>query len=186
MAVTTTAAPPYVTIWQTTTAIVASRALQVAAELGAADKSGGRRIPVQTLAEACGVNAGALERVLRLLASIGIFVRREGGYAHTDASRVLRTDAPGSMRAFARMMNLRFVNQAFTQLEHSVQTGEPAARIVDPRGIWGHLRDHPDEARIFGEAMLAKAAADIPAVLEADDFPRFGPSADVGAGRRPL
>ena len=182
MAVTATAAPPHVTIWQTATAIVASRALQVAAELGVADQIGERPVPVQTLAEACRADAGALERVLRLLASLGIFVRHEGGYAHSDASRVLRTDAPGSMRAFARLMNLRFVNQAFTRLDHSVQTGEPAARIVDPRGIWGHLRDHPDEAQIFGEAMLAKAAADIPAVLEAYDFRRFGTIADIGGG----
>ena len=182
MPVNATAAPPYVTIWQTTTAIVASRALQVAAELGVADQIGERPVPVQTLAEACGADAGALERVLRLLASFGIFVRHEGGYAHSDASRFLRTDAPGSMRGFARMMNLRFVNEAFTHLEHSVQTGERAANIVDPRGFFAHLADHPDQARIFGEAMLAKAAADIPAVLEAYDFRRFGTIADIGGG----
>ena len=182
MAVTATATPPHVTIWQTTTAIVASRALQVAAELGVADQIGERPVPVQTLAEACGADVGALERVLRLLASVGIFVRHEGGYAHSDASRVLRTDAPGSLRAFARLMNLRFVNQAFTHLEHSVRTGEPAANIVDPRGLFAHLADHPDEARIVGEAMLAKAAADIPAVLEAYDFRRFRTIADIGGG----
>lgn len=177
-----TAAPPHVTIWQTTTAIVASRALQVAAELGVADQIGERPVPVQTLAEACGANAGALERVLRLLASFGIFVRHKDGYAHSDASQVLRTDAPGSMRAFARMMNLRFINLAFAHLQHSVETGEPAAKIVDPRGFLAHLTDHSDELRVFGEAMLAKAAADIAPVLEAYDFRRFGTIADIGGG----
>lgn len=182
MAVTATAAPPHVTIWQTATAIVASRALQVAAEIGVADHIGERPVLVQTLAEACGADAGALERVLRLLASLGIFVRNEGGYAHSDASRVLRTDAPGSMRAFARLMNLRFVNQAFTHLDHSVRTGEPAANIVDSRGIWAYLKDHPIEGRILGEAMLAKSAADIPGVLQAYDFGRFRTIADIGGG----
>lgn len=177
-----TTATAQVTIWQTTNAIVAARALHVVAELGVADHIGEDVTAVDVVAAASGAEAGPLDRVLRLLASIGIFERRSGGYAHTDASRLLRSDAPGSMRGFARMMNLPIVNEAFTHLEHAVRTGEPAVKLVEPRGFWAYFGEHPEQARIFGEAMQAKAAADIASVLGAYDFRRFETVADIGGG----
>jgi hypothetical protein len=182
MAVSQTAVPPHVAIWQTTNAIVASRALHVVAELGVADYIDEGPVPVQALAAACGADATALDRILRLLASNGIFERTPEGYAHSDASRVLRSDAPGSMGAFARMMNLRFVNEMFTELEQSVRSGDPAVKLVEPRGFWAYLGDHPELARVFGEAMQSKSAADIAAVLGAYDFSRFATVADIGGG----
>ncbi|MBJ7594165.1 MAG: hypothetical protein JF886_04755 [Candidatus Dormibacteraeota bacterium] len=182
MAITQSAAPPQVTIWETTNAIVASRALHVVAELGVADHVGQQSTPVATIAVGCGVDPRSLDRVLRLLSSIGIFARRRGGYAHTDASLLLRSDAPGSMRAFARMMNLRLMNETFTELMHSVRSGEPAVNLVEPRGFWAYLTDHPDQARVFGEAMEARAAAYIAEVLAAYDFRRFTTIADIGGG----
>ncbi len=182
MVITQSAAPPQVTIWETTNAIVASRALHVVAELGVADHVGEQTVPVATIAAGCGVDPRSLDRVLRLLSSIGIFARRPDGYAHTDASQLLRSDAPGSMRAFARMMNLRLINETFAELMHSVRSGEPAVNVVEPRGFWAYLTDHPDQARLFGEAMEARAAAYIAEVLAAYDFRRFNTIADIGGG----
>lgn len=173
---------PHVAVWQTTNAIVASRALHVVAELGVADHIGDHPVPVDELAAACGADARSLDRILRLLASTGIFARSSPGYAHTDSSRVLRSDVPGSMRAFARMMNLRFVNEMFTELETSVRTGEPAVTLVEPRGFWAYFADHRELAPVFGEAMAAKAAADIAAVLAVRDFSQFRTVADIGGG----
>lgn len=176
-------ADPQATIWETTNAIVGSRALHVVAELGVADQVGDQVRPVSGIAAACGVDPASLDRVLRLLASIGIFARRPDGYAHNDASLLLRSDAPGSMRAFARMMNLRLMNETFMELIHSVRSGEPAVNLVEPKGMWSYLEDHPDEARLFGEAMEARAAAFIAGVLGAYDFARFTTIADIGGGR---
>ena len=41
-------------------------------------------------------------RALRLISAYGIFEPRNDGYAHTPASRLLRTDHPQSMRSFVR------------------------------------------------------------------------------------
>lgn len=177
-----TAIPPHVTIWQTTNAVVASRSLHVVADLRVADHLGDSPVPVETLAAECGANALALDRVLRLLASLGIFERTAEGYAHTDASRVLRSDHPASMGAFARMMNLRFINEMFTEFESAVRTGEPAVKRIEPRGFWAYFADHPELAPVFGEAMQSKAAADIAAVLGAVDFSQYGTIADIGGG----
>lgn len=174
---------PHETVWTLTNASVVSRSLHVVAELGVADHIGGETVNVKALATACGADPDALDRVLRLLATHGIFAPGGGGYAHTDASRLLRSDHPMSMRAFARMMGLPGFVAMFDRLEHSVRTGKPAADLIDPNGLWAYLQRHPDEAKVFGQAMTAKAAADIAAVLGAYDFGPFGVIADIGGGR---
>lgn len=124
-----------------------------------------------------------LDRVLRLLVAHGIFERREEGYQHSETSRLLRSDQPMSMRAFARMFGLPLVWGSLGRLDHSVRTVAPAVELVEPKGFWAYLQAHPDEARIFDEAMAAKAGADISAVLGAYDFGSFQTIADVGGGR---
>ena len=88
-----------------------------------------------------------------------------------------------SMRAFSRMMGLPIFDASFAELRHSLQTGAPALERVDTGGLWSYLNGHPDEAVIFGQAMAAKAGADIAAVLGAYDFSRFDVIADIGGGR---
>ena len=86
------------------------------------------------------------------------------------------------MRAFARMMGLPTLRATLDHLEHSVVTGSPAMGFMEDGGLWPYLERHPHEARIFGQAMTAKAAADIAAVLGAYDFARFDTIADIGGG----
>ena len=88
-----------------------------------------------------------------------------------------------SMGAFPRTMGLPVFATTFAQLEYSIRTGSPAVETVDSRGLWAYYQDHPEEAQIFGQAMTAKAAADIAAILEAYDFSRFATIADIGGGR---
>lgn len=87
------------------------------------------------------------------------------------------------MRAFAQMMALPLFTATFGHLQHSLRTGSPALEQVAPEGLWPYLQAHPSEAEIFGQAMTAKAGADIAAVLGAYDFHRFGTIADIGGGR---
>ena len=174
---------PHEVIWTLTNAVVVSRCLHVVAELGVADDMGNTLVSAAELASRCGADADALDRVLRLLAAHGVFEREDAGFRHTPASQLLRSDHPLSMRAFARMMGLPVFSTTFGNLEHSLRTGSPALETVEPRGLWAYNQDHPDEALIFGQAMTAKAAADIAAILDAYDFSRFRTIADIGGGR---
>ena len=88
-----------------------------------------------------------------------------------------------SMRALSRMMGMPVFATTFNALEHSVRTGAPAIELVAANGLWAYLQEHPDEAEVFGQAMTAKAAADITAILAAFDFSRFRTIADIGGGR---
>ncbi len=180
---TATRQQPHEIIWTLTNAVVASRCLHVVAELGVADDLDDTPLSAEELAAGRAADAGALDRALRLLAAHGVFERAGSGFRHTPASQLLRSDHPMSMRAFARMMGLPVVWTTFGHLDHSIRTGSPAVEKVEPEGFWPYLQDHPDEAQIFGQAMTAKAAADIAAILDAYDFSRFATIADIGGGR---
>lgn len=174
---------PHETIWHLATATVASRALHVIAQLGVADHIDDSPASAKELAVRCEVDAESLDRVLMLIAAHGVFRREGDGYAHTGASRLLRSDHPMSMRAFPRMMGMPSFNASFARLDHSIRTGAPAFELVDPDGLFAHLQRDSDEAAIFNASMTAKAVADIAAVLGAYDFSRFSTIADVGGGR---
>ena len=113
----------------------------------------------------------------------GVFALQGEAYSHTDASRLLRTDHPMSMSGFARMMGLPVFWETFTHLDHSVRTGAPAIDLIDSGGLWAYLQVHPVDYGVFGEAMMAKAQADIAAIQAGYDFSAFTTIADIGGGR---
>jgi hypothetical protein len=180
---TLAAAPPHEALWGLANSIVASRSLHVVAELGVADHIDEQPVPADELARRCGTEANALDRVLRLCAAHGIFARESAGWAHTAASRLLRTDHLLSMRAFARLNGLPVVVGALGALDHAVRTGAPAVEVLHPAGFFDYLQSHPGEAAVFQQAMAAKAGHDIAAILGAYDFRPFGVIADIGGGR---
>ena len=180
---TQTQQPPHAVLWTLANAGIAARCLHIAAELGVADHIDAEPVPAAALAERCDADADALERTLHLLAAHGVFEAADGGFRHTPTSELLRSDHPMSMRAFPRMMGLPLFTQTFAQLEHSVATGAPAAARIAPGGLWEYLEQNPREAQVFGEAMTAKAVADIAAILDAYDFGVFRTIADVAGGR---
>ncbi len=175
-------APPQKIVQDLAVAYWASRCLHVVAELGVADALGDEPLPAEALARAVGVNAQPLLRVLRSLSNHGVFVHDGERFAHNDASRLLRSNAPGSMRSLARMMGLKVHWDAYRELEVSLRTNQPAISAVADGGLFGYLGAHPEEGRLFHEAMAGKSFAQIGPVLEAYDFRNFGTIGDIGGG----
>ena len=100
--------PADIQLMQLTTACWVSRCVHVVAELGVADALGDQPQSTEAIAKATGTDPQALYRVLRLLASVGIFEWKHGTWHHTDASRFLRLPVFWS---------------AFEDLEHSLRHG---------------------------------------------------------------
>lgn len=174
---------PVERLQQLTGGYLAARCMHVVAELAVADALGDDAMDVSTLAGAVGCNADALERILRPLSALGIFRSDNGSIAHTEISRLLRSDHPASFRPYVRMMGLPVLWRAAEGLEHSARTGEACLPQTLPEGIWAHFERNPDQARIFDAAMAAKASVHIPAVIRAYDFSRLRVLADIGGGR---
>ena len=153
------------------------RALHVVADLGIADALDQEPRSAADLAKEVGADADALDRVLRLLASHGVFDRRHGKYVHNELSRALRSDHPQSMRAYVRLVGLPVFWKSWGALEQVVRSGKPA--VSD---IFAYFREHPRETEIFDAGMKSKAQSAISPVIAAYDFSIFGTIGDIGGG----
>lgn len=167
-------------VWNLINAHAVARCIQLVAEFGVADVLGDAPATAADLAAGTGLDADALDRMLRLLVAHGVFAVDAQGYRHTPASQLLRSAHPRSLRAFARMIGLPAVWHGFTALRHAATTGRPEQ---DWPALLAHFDAHPDEAQLFNQAMVAKSMATIPAVVDAYDFTGFRRIADVGGGR---
>jgi O-methyltransferase domain len=159
-----------------------SRCLHVVAELGIADLLGDEAQTAEALACPQGVNPHALHRVLRALANHGVFVHDGERFAHNAASRLLKSNEPKSMRSLARVMGLKMHWDAYRELDVALRTGRPAISTVVEGGLFDYMRTHPEDGRLFHEAMAAKSFRQIRAILEAYDFRDFGTIGDIGGG----
>ena len=172
---------------QIATGFWASRALYIAAKLGIADRLAGGPESAEGLASACGVHAGSLRRVLRALASLGVFAEdAQGRFIQTPLSLGLRSDAAGSLREFVVMLGEPESWLAWGDVMHSVRTGQSAFEHVFGATLFDHLAAHPDAARTFDAAMVERGAAENEAVLAAWEFPQAGRVVDVGGGQGSL
>src|SRR5262249_43816568 len=92
--------PPAVRLNQLATGLWIFEALYVAAKLSVADHLKEGPVRVDQLATAVGAHAGALYRLMRALASVGVFREVEPRrFGLTPMGACLQTDVPDSVRA---------------------------------------------------------------------------------------
>jgi hypothetical protein len=130
-----------------------SQALYAAAALGVADQLVVGPAPVKALAERAGAHAPSLHRLLRTLASVGVFTEPQPGvFALTPLGQTLTSSQPGSMRDLAIMwMETHYA--PFAELIHAVRTGRPAAEHLYGEPFFAWLSHHPEQASRFTGAM---------------------------------
>lgn len=169
-------------LMQLATGYMASAALHVCAAHGIADLLAKGPKPVAELARAAELNEDALYRVLRALASAGVFEERAPRvFANTMTSDLLRRDA-GPLRAMVEWMGDPAHMKAYAHFPHSVATGETLCEPAWGMNCWDYLGKDARFAKIFDDAMTGFSAVVIPAVLEAYDFSGIGTLVDVAGG----
>jgi len=162
----------------------AARALYVAAELGVADLLASGPRHSDELAAACGADASALYRVLRALAGMGVVSEQEPRrFRLTPLGEYLRTDTPGSLRAFARMMGSDWHWRTFEGILSSVRTGKPAMEGMMGQPLYEFLAKNPAQEELFDRAMTGFSSVEHDAIRQAWDFGTTGTVVDVGGGR---
>ena len=120
-----------------------SQALYAAAALGIADQLVAGPVPAEVLAERAGAHAPSLYRLLRTLASVGVFTEPEPGvFALTPLGQTLTSGQPGSMRDVVIMFMETYA--PFADLLHTIRTGQPAAEHLRPAVL--HLAVAPPRA----------------------------------------
>jgi O-methyltransferase domain/Dimerisation domain len=155
----------------------------VAAKLGIADLLQDGPQSSGDLAQSTGTNPRALYRLLRALASVGVFAEGgDGRFALTPMSECLRADTPGSMRAWVLFTGEPYAFQPWGELLDSVRTGQTAFDRVHGMGIFEYYARHPEQGKIFDAAMTGSAGPEIAAVIADYDFSGIGTLVDLGGG----
>jgi hypothetical protein len=155
--------------------------LSAVAELGLADELVDGPLPVEDLAHRTGTHAESLYRVLRALASKGVFTevsRRKFGL--TPLAETLRSDAERSMRDVFRLQGKPFMRDAYGAIEHTIRTGEPAFEHVNGATLFEYLAGRPDMTALFSRAMGNGARQVQRAAVAAYDFSGIKRLVDVG------
>jgi hypothetical protein len=159
-----------------------SQAVYVAAKLGIADLLADGAQNAEQLAVSTDTHAESLYRLLRALASVGIFEEDHNHcFALTPLADQLRSDLEGSQRSLVLMMGEEHY-RTWSDLLYSVQTGEVAFDKSYGMPIFEYLSQHPDKGQIFDEAMTGIHGHETEQVLEAYDFAGIQTLADIGGG----
>jgi hypothetical protein len=107
------------------------------ARLGVADHMNATPMPVDEIARKTGAHAPSLYRVMRMLASMGVFREEEGKrFALTPAGELLKSDAAGTMRYFAMMFGDEWTTRAYEHFMDCLLTGKDGVQYYCrcPRG----------------------------------------------------
>jgi hypothetical protein len=177
------ALPPDAYLIQLAFSPLLAQALGVAAKLGVADLLAEKPLTVTELATRTNTHEGALYRVLRSLASVGIFAESDPKvFTLTPTAELLRTDVPNSVRAGVIFMAEDWHWQVWNNLMYSVQTGKPAWGHVHGAEVFDYFTTHPTEAEIFNGAMTGMTTGAAPAIVQSYDFSECKTLVDIAGG----
>jgi hypothetical protein len=160
-----------------------SEAISVAAKLGVADLLVKGAKTADQLAQTRGVKSRPLYRLLRALASVGVFAEDNAGrFTLTPLAEPLRSDAPDSLRALAIFFGADWHWRVWSELSYSVETGQPGFERIYDKAYFDYLAENPEPARVFNDAMTSFSGSVSAAVIDAYDFTEITKLVDVGGG----
>ncbi len=174
---------PQEILWRMTSGCLLSQAIHVATKLDIPGLLKDGPKSSAELAQATETHAPSLYRLLRALASAGIFVEDvQSRFALTSLGELLRRDVPGSMAAAGLLFGSTLQWPALGELLYSIQTGKPAFDHHFGMTLWEYYMSHPEEHELFQYAMSSFSAAETHAILQAYDFSAFQTVIDVAGG----
>ena len=165
--------------------LIVSITLREIAHLGIADLLSDGPKSVSALAQEVGVQADVLQLFLRLLSSKDIFVETQVGiFDHTERSRCLQADIPGSIRNFAELLRSEWQRMSRTPeaLTYTLRTGQPALEHILGESLWSYLTRHPSEYNTFSKTLTEISLAQNERMAPACDLTGLHALVDIGGG----
>src|SRR5260370_25969556 len=175
--------PPSAQMLQMITAQWVSQSVGTAARLGIADQIAGQPRSAEEVARAVGASADAVHRLMRRLASIGVFRQQGDRFELTPLGETLRSSVEGSVRDFAISETDQGHWQPWGRMYDAVKTGRPVAREALGMEEWEWYGQNPKDAVAFSSAMgnLARmVASELPQLI---DTSRIQKVADTDAAQ---
>ena len=175
-----------------------SQAIYIAAKFRIADYLKNGPKSVEELAEQSKTHPNSLYRLLRMLASVGIFTEtnkeeeKEGSnkrkFEITPKAALLQSEAKESIRNFALMLGLGSYNKAIDDLSYSIETGENSFKHANGLDMFEYFQQNQNrkEAQIFNSAMAALTSSHVSSISSMYDFSQFNTVIDIGGGQGTL
>jgi hypothetical protein len=155
-----------------------TRLIYLTAALKLADLLADGPRTAEELAPLTATHAPSLYRVMRTLASLGLFTEDQAQrFSLRPLGEALKTGTPGHASA---LLAGELTVRSLDHLLYSVQTGKPGFEKAFGLPLFDWLAGHPAEASLFNGAMLTQHRVEHPAVASAYDFSNFKSIADVG------
>lgn len=144
-------------------------------------------LTAQEVASTIGVDAGALYRLLRALASLGIFSETTGGrFKMTPAATLLQRNTPKSLRSTAMIYGDEVLWRAYGQMTYAIKTGRPAFQHVHGQPFYDYLGEHPRSADLFNDAMTGFSDIESSTIVAVCEVSQIRTVVDVGGGQGAL
>jgi hypothetical protein len=174
---------PSETLLQMVTGHYVARGIYVAAKLKLADHIAQGVAASGELARATKTDATSLYRLLRALASIGIFEEQaDKRFALAPMAELLRSNVPRSLNAFAIMVGEEHHWNGWEGLRYSVETGKSSFEHRYGEQFFPWLTKRPEYAVNFDEAMTNYSAIESEHLTTACNFSGIRTLLDVAGG----
>lgn len=154
--------------------------ISVAAELGIADlvKEGPRSI--DDLADQTKTHPESLYRVMRMLASQGIFKEINGRRFETTSLAVPLQDDQIRYLVLIHLNRNQF--RVFGELMESVRSGATISKEHTGKALFDHIGNDERKNEWFNKAMTSASKMQVPALLSAFPFQHYRNIMDIGGG----
>ena len=173
------AAPPEAVIAQMLLSQMVPRLIHLAATLKLPDHLSDGPKTAEDLATRTGTYAPALYRVLRTMASLGLFTEEaDDRFALQPLGAVLKTGT--TSHAAALIIGGDPCTRSLDHFLHSAQTGKTGFEQAFGKPLFEWLGANPEQASLFNLTMIGFHGTEPPAVAEAYDFSPFQTIADIG------
>ena len=169
-----------------------SKAIYIVAKLNIADYLKDGPKDIEELAIETKTHPNSLYRLLRMLASIGIFAETKGGVEeHTNQTRfeltpmasLLLSETKDSVRNFALLFGLESIKKAIDDRLYSIETGEGSFKHANGLDIYEYMQQNQRDAQIFNGAMTSLTSSQVSSISSVYDFSQFNRIMDIGGGQ---
>ncbi|MEU1421799.1 MULTISPECIES: methyltransferase [unclassified Kitasatospora] len=160
-------------------------AVRAAARLGVADALGDTPTTVTDLAAALDTEPKPLRRLMRALTCYGIFHETgDDRFEHTEMSRLLREDAPNSLRYISLWCTEPWTWEAWPKLDEAVRSGRNVFPELFGKEFFDYLHSEGgDSAKVFDKAMTTSSRQSAVDFAEYLDLTGIDSVVDIGGGQ---
>lgn len=174
--------PANIAVFEKTQLFWIAKSLGVACELNLADLIGEGSRSVDSMAEETNTHAPSLYRLMRALASDGIFFEKQPGiFVNTSLSKALM-EGKGSMKYMIQHQMNNTNWDVVNELGYSIKTGKSVAVKLFGTDIFEHLKNSPDKNELYNKAMTNTSDISSSAIVSAYDFSNIHNLIDIGGG----